>query len=181
MGQNSGIHGQQRAKVVNVTDPAGLLRVSVRLVGVWDNIADSNLPWAERVLSDSGAYTPLLPGDYVWVDFPYGGDSTRPRVTGRATDSPGGVPNLPAEASGQGEAYTQKTVEGAPEAGAITASKDYVYDRNGLQEIRNASGSWSVHAQGQLVQRWNERKWANIYPFSVRCFRTLRRGHHYQS
>lgn len=141
---NEAINGPQRAKVVSVEDPKNLLRVSVRLVGVWDSIADANLPWAERILDASGAYTPLLPGDYVWVDFPYNGDSTRPRVTARATDSPGGVPNLPAEVSGQGTAYTQKEVEGAPSAGTVTAAKDYVYDRNGLLEIRNASGSWSI-------------------------------------
>lgn len=144
MAQSDTINGPQRAKVVSVEDPDGLLRVSVRLVGVWDAIADANLPWAERMPPDSGAYTPLLAGDYVWVDFPYGGDSKRPRVTARATDSPGGVPNFGAEVSGQGDAYTQKSVDGAPAAGTVTPGKDYVYDRNGLMEIRNASGSWSV-------------------------------------
>lgn len=144
MGQSDAFNGPQRAKVVDVDDPNGLLRVSIRLVGIWDAIADANLPWAERTPSDSGAYSPLLAGDYVWVDFPYDGDSKRPRVIGRATDSPDGVPNFGAEVSGQGTAYTQKTVEGAPDAGTVTPGKDYVYDRNGLLEIRNASGSWSV-------------------------------------
>lgn len=141
---NEAINGPQRGQVVDVDDPKGLLRATVRLVGIWDGVAAANLPWAERLLADSGAYSPLLAGDYVWVDFPYNGDSTRPRIVGRATDSPDGVPNLPAEVSGQGSAYTQKTVEGAPAAGKVTASKDFVYDRNGLLEIRNASGSWSV-------------------------------------
>ena len=141
---NEAINGPQRAKVVNVTDPKGMLRATVRVIGLWDSIGDDSLPWAERLLDDSGAYTPLLVGDYVWVDFPYNGDSTRPRIAGRATDSPSGVPNLPAEVSGQGDKYTQKSVKGAPEPGSINASKDYVYDRNGLLEIRNASGSWSV-------------------------------------
>lgn len=154
---NEAINGPQRAKVVDVNDPKGLLRASVRLVGVWDSIADANLPWAERLLADSGAYTPLLAGDYVWVDFPYNGDSTRPRIVGRATDSPDGVPNLPAEVSGQGAAYTPKAVEGAPAAGTVTASKDYVYDRNGLLEIRNASGSWSVtHKESGTTMGMND-------------------------
>jgi hypothetical protein len=141
---NEAINGPQRAKVVDVDDPKGMLRATVRIVGIWDSIADANLPWAERVLGEDGTYRPLLAGDYVWIDFPYNGDSTRPRIVGGASDSPGGVPNLPAEVSGQGSAYTQKSIDGAPTAGTVTASKDFVYDRNGLLEIRNASGSWSV-------------------------------------
>lgn len=157
MGQSDAINGPQRAKVVNVDDPENLLRVSVRLVGVWDTVADANLPWAERMPPDSGAFTPLLAGDYVWVDFPYGGDSKRPRVTARATDAPGGVPSFGAEVSGQGEAYAQKDVEGAPAAGTVTPGKDYVYDRNGLMEIRNASGSWSVtHKESGTTMGMND-------------------------
>lgn len=157
MGQSDTINGPQRAKVVNVEDPDNLLRVSVRLVGIWDAIADANLPWAERMPPDSGAFTPLLPGDYVWVDFPYAGDSKRPRVTARATDAPGGVPSFSAEVSGQGKAYTPKTVEGAPAAGTVTPGKDYVYDRNGLMEIRNASGSWSVtHKESGTTMGMND-------------------------
>lgn len=138
------INGPQRAKVVRVDDPNGLLRVTVRLLGVWDGIPDADLPWAERLKPDNGAFIPLIAGDDVWVDFPYGGDSKRPRVCGQASDSPGGVPNSAPEASGQGAAYEQKAVDGAPDAGKITPSKDYVLDRNGLLEIRNASGSWSL-------------------------------------
>ncbi|EKQ7213066.1 baseplate protein [Citrobacter koseri] len=138
------INGPQRAKVVTVDDPAGLLRVSVRLVGIWDSIPDGDLPWAERMPPDDGAFIPLLAGDDVWVDFPYSGDSTRPRVVGRATDAPGGVPNTAPEASGQGSPYQPPAVEGAPAAGKTTPGKDYVSDRNGLLEIRNQSGSWSI-------------------------------------
>lgn len=138
------INGPQRAKVVNVDDPAGLLRVTIRLVGLWDGIPDADLPWAERIPPDDGAFIPLHTDDYVWVDFPYSGDSTRPRVCGRATDAPGGVPNTAPEASGQGAAYQPPKVEGAPDAGTVTPGKDYVLDRNGLLEIRNKNGSWSI-------------------------------------
>ncbi|PLR29575.1 baseplate protein, partial [Chimaeribacter californicus] len=138
------INGPQRAMVVSTADESNLMRVSVRLVGLWDSIADANLPWAERLLPDDGAFVPLIAGDYVWVDFPYQGDSTRPRIVGRASDASGGKPNVAAEASGQGDAYAHKTVKGAPAAGTVTATKDFVLDRNGLLEIRNASGSWSV-------------------------------------
>lgn len=138
------INAPQRAKVVSTADPNGLLRVSVRLVGLWDSIPADSLPWAERLLPDDGAFVPLITGDDVWVDFPYSGDSTRPRIVGRAADAAGGTPNVAAEASGKGTAYSPPAVEGAPPAGTVTATKDYVSDRNGLLEIRNASGSWSV-------------------------------------
>lgn len=138
------INGPQRAKVVAVDDPSNLLRVTVRLVGVWESIPDRDLPWAERMPPDNGAFIPLLPGDGVWVDFPYNGDSTRPRIVGRATDSPGGVPDAAPEASGQGSPYVPPAVEGAPDVATVTPGKDYVLDRNGLLEIRNQSGSWSV-------------------------------------
>ena len=99
--------------MVTVDDPAGLLRVSVRLVGIWDSIPDGDLPWAERMPPDDGAFIPLLAGDDVWVDFPYSGDSTRPRVVGRATDTLAAFLTQPQKPPGK-VPYVPPAVEGAP-------------------------------------------------------------------
>lgn len=131
---------EMRGTVVSTADPKNLMRAKVRVTGLWDELPDSALPWAEYRLQIGGAFAPCVVGDGVWVDFPYDGDTRYPRITGMNMDASSGLPNVAAEASGQGEAYTAKAVEGAPAAPVLKPTADYVYKRNGLMEIRSSGG-----------------------------------------
>ena len=80
-------------------------RVRVQVLGWFDGVPEQDLPYAEYRLPvgarpNDGSFTPCDVGDYVWVDFPHGGDTRRPRITGGMHYCPGGVPNLPTELSG---------------------------------------------------------------------------------
>ncbi|PHM51586.1 baseplate protein [Xenorhabdus hominickii] len=120
------------------------MKAQVRLLSLWDGIPDEVLPWAEYRLSIGGAFTPAVKGDLVWVEFPYGGDSRYPMITGAAQDAPNGIPNVAPEASGQGGAYEPPDVGGAPPLPALSPTKDFVYKRNHLLVIHTAGGGISI-------------------------------------
>ncbi len=136
--------GSYRAAIVDTVHPQGLMMARVQLQGLWDGVDVSSCPWAEYALPVGGGFVPGKKGDLVWVDFPYGGDSRRPRITCAAQDAPGGKPNLPPEAWGGPGAYQPKRSEGQPPAPPITPTEDNVSNRNGLLERRTAGGGWSV-------------------------------------
>jgi hypothetical protein len=132
-----------RAKITNTIDPDKLMRAQIKLVGTWDAVPDEACPWAEYLLPIGGAFVPCKVGDYVWVEFPYNGDTRRPLIVGAAQDAPGGTPNVPPESWG-GPGYQPPAVEGAPDVSPNTPTEDFVYNRNGLLEHRSPNGSWSV-------------------------------------
>lgn len=90
-------------RVVNVDDPKKQLRMKIRVYGVFtDNVPDKDLPWAEYSFppgsrENEGFVTSVEVGDYVWVDFPFSGNTRRPRMLGSVHYCPDGVPNAPHE------------------------------------------------------------------------------------
>lgn len=95
------LNGEYRARVVNVEDPEKLLRVQIRIPGLWDAVPKKDLPWAEYVFRDAryreGHFEPAQLDDWVWIDF-VNGDSRYPRIVGWCHFAPGGKPNTPHEA-----------------------------------------------------------------------------------
>lgn len=135
---------QYRAKVISIEHPGGLMMAQVKVMGLWDGIPNDDCPWAEYLLPVGGSFVPCSPGDLVWVDFPYGGDSRLPRIVGAAQDAPGGKPNVPPESWNGPGAYKPERKDGQPPAPPITPTKDFVFKRNGLLERRTAGGGWSI-------------------------------------
>ncbi|MCV6588046.1 MAG: phage baseplate assembly protein V [Marinobacterium sp.] len=92
---------EYRAQVISTEDPEQLLRVQVRIPGLWDAVPKKDLPWAEYKFNDAryrgGEFNPAELDDWVWVDF-INGDSRYPRITGWCHFAPGGKPDTPHEA-----------------------------------------------------------------------------------
>ena len=138
--------GEFVGKVENTGDPKGLLRVQVRVFPFFEGVPVSTLPWAEYKLpvgarAGEGVFTPVKEGDWVWVDFPYRGDTRRPRITGSVHFCPGEAPNLPHDAWEGPNAYSHQRIAGEP----FPANPEYhdgaiVLDENGaLIEITRDS------------------------------------------
>ena len=90
-------------KVVDTDDPKKQLRVQIRVFGVFtDNVPDEDLPWAEYAFppgsrENAGFVTSVEVGDYVWVDFPFSGNTRRLRMLGSVHHCPDGEPDAPHE------------------------------------------------------------------------------------
>ncbi len=140
---------KKRAVIVGTKHPGGLMRAQVRLLPEWAGVPEDALPWAEYLMPIGNAFTPTTTGDPVWVEFPYTDvrgrpDTRRPLIVGAAQDSPGGVPNVPPEASGQGSPWEPEPVEGAPTRPSLSSSEDYVIHRNNILEVRTAGGGYEI-------------------------------------
>lgn len=138
------IDGKRRAVVIATVAEGNKMKAQIRVLGEWEGIGDDALPWAEYLLPVDRAFVPTKPGDLVWVEFPYNGDSRRPMIVGAAQDWAGGVPNVAPEASGVGEQYSPPAKEGAPPAPALTPTADMVLNRDGVLIIRTAGGAYSM-------------------------------------
>jgi hypothetical protein len=148
--QQSQFFGEYIAKVESVSDPDNLMRVQVRVYGVFtDNVPKADLPWAEYKLPigvrvNDGFFTPVDVNDYVWVDFPYSGDPRRPRITGGVHHAPGKVPNLPHEAFAGSQKLTHKTTGEEPAPSAAEYHKNVVYTQHGITIEMNVDHSFTV-------------------------------------
>ena len=76
-------------EVVDVNDPKKIGRVKVKVFGVYDNIKDEDLPWAQIVVpitqgvhEGKGQYLGLLEGTQVFGMFLDGKNSQLPMVIG---------------------------------------------------------------------------------------------------
>jgi len=90
--------------IVETGEHDQLMRVQVRVKEIFtDDVPVADLPWATYRLPtgsriNDGFFTPVKGGDYVWVDFPFGGgDTRRPRITGSVHYCPTEKPNFPDE------------------------------------------------------------------------------------
>ncbi len=139
--------GHYPGQVVSVSDPAGMMRVRVRAMPLFKDLPDSALPWAEYLLPvgarpGNGIFVPVKVGDWVWIDFPYQGDSRRPRIVGAMHYCPGGVPNLPHEAfSGPGAHQHERCAFESSPAPVGYHDGAVVVDENGVLLEIGADGS----------------------------------------
>ena len=136
------LNNSYQAKIVSVDHPKGLFLAKIRLLGLWDNIAEQDLPWGEFLLplgcrQNEGQHIPVNVGDLVWIDFPRMGDTRYPRIIGSCYFAPDYNSELPTNGS------YGKGATGEPPAPELSL-KDNVYERYGLQEYKTTSGTWGV-------------------------------------
>jgi len=168
--------GEYIGIVESIDDPKNLMRVQVRVKGVFtDDVEAADLPWATYKLPigfrpNDGMFTPVDVHDYVWVDFPFDNDTRRPRITGSVHFCPGETPNFPDDAWEGPGAVTPARTPDQPDAGD---QPEYhtacVYKQHGISaEIREdgtlritqaasgtnveitTDGAVLVHAEGNL-------------------------------
>lgn len=130
-------HGEYVAQVVSVSDPQWFLRVQVRVKDLFDGIPDSDLPWATYKLPpgsrpNDGFFTPCDVGDWVWVDFPFNGDTRRPRITGSVHYCPDSLPNFPHDAFSGSQSYQHKRTGPQTQPEATGYHRDVVFCQHGI-------------------------------------------------
>jgi len=142
--------GEYPAQVTNVDDPDGHMRVQVRVVDIFENVAAKDLPWAEYKLPvgvrpNDGFFTPVDVDDWVWVNFPHSGDTRRPRITGGMHFCPNGDPNMPHEAWDGPGSHTHKRTGPQLTPTAAAYHRDVVLTQHGvLIEIVSGTGEVRV-------------------------------------
>lgn len=138
--------GEYPAQVVSVNDPEHAMRVQVKVFELFDGVPQADLPWATCKMSfgtreGNGGLIPVQAGDYVWVDFPFSGDTRRPRITGGMHYNPGGTPQMPPELwAGPGQ-YVHKRTPDEPVPEAPEYHKDVVFRQNNVLIQITASGA----------------------------------------
>jgi len=148
--ETSRVFGEVPAQVVSVDDPEGMLRVQVRPVGIFpDDVPKSGLPWAEYRLplgarANEGGFCPVKTGDWIWVDFPYQGDTRRPRITGSMHFAPGKVPDVPHEAFSGAQAHEHSRTGGQPAPDPSAYHEDVVFTQHGISIQVKRQGAVSV-------------------------------------
>lgn len=143
--QPKNYQGEYVAEVVNVNDPQHWMRVQVRVFDIFDDVPTADLPWATYKLPlgvrpADGGMTPVQVGDQVWVDFPFNGDTRRPRITGGVHFIPQGKPNLPAEMwQGPGQVQHKRTPD-EPTPATPGYHEDVVFKQHGVLVQLTKSG-----------------------------------------
>jgi hypothetical protein len=135
-----------RAKVVSVEHPKGWHMAKIRVLVLWDDVQDINLPWAEYELPlgarpGEGDAMPSKVGDLVWVEFPMAGDSRIPLITGACYTVTDGKSDLPQDLLTA--LYVHKRTDDEP-PGPIVAYGDKVLDLFGILQQITLDGAWCL-------------------------------------
>ena len=143
--------GEYIGIVESIDDPKNLMRVQVRVKGVFtDDVEAADLPWATYKLPigfrpNDGMFTPVDVGDYVWVDFPFDSDTRRPRITGSVHFCPGETPNFPDDAWEGPDAVIARRTGDEPEPGEQAAyHTPCVYKQHGISTEIRPDGTYRV-------------------------------------
>lgn len=151
-GDSNKFYGEFIGIVENTENPPANMKmcVQVRVYTVFDKAPLKDLPWAEYKLPigarpNDGTFRPARKGDLVWIDFPYGGDTRRPRITGSKHHNPDGDPNLPHEAWAGPDAYEHKRTGEEPDPAAHKYHEDEISTQHGVTVERNKDGSFAVY------------------------------------
>lgn len=150
-GASNKYHGEYIGIIEDVNDPEKLLRARARVFSVFNEDAETgDLPWAEYRLPtgsrfNDGNWSPCDVGDYVWVKFPYAGDTRRPVIIGSAHYAPQGKPHFPHEAWLGEEAHAHRRIGEEPGQGVHKYHEDRIDTQHGTTIERNADGSVAIY------------------------------------
>lgn len=151
--------GEYVAEVVSVDDPERLYRARVRIPDLFGDVPAADLPWATYRLPigarpNDGPAAPVRQGDLVWVDFPHGGDTRRPRITGSVHHMPGKEPSIPHDAWQGGGALQHKRTEEQPAPDVPGYHEDVVYRQHGvvIQITKNGAFRVTQASSGTAVE-----------------------------
>lgn len=153
-GDSNKFNGEYIGKVVDVADPKKLLRARVRVFSVFsDDVPAADLPWAEYRLPvgsrfNDGFFIPADVGDFVWVKFPYDGDTRRPVIIGSAHYAPDGKPNFPHEAWQGTSQHAHKRIGKEPAPADHGYHKDVVFTQHGASIEMREDTSISIIQRG---------------------------------
>lgn len=148
--QQNRFYGDYIGVVESVDDPDKILRAQVRVFGIFtDKVPKKDLPWAEYLLPvgsriNDGCFTPVSVDDYVWVKFPFDGDSRRPMITGSVHHAPGKIPSFPHESFAGSGKLVHKTTGEEPTPAAAQYHKNVVYTQNGVTFEINTDHSFVI-------------------------------------
>lgn len=149
-GDSHKFFGDYIGKVESIADPKKLLRVQVRVYGVFtDSVPARDLPWAEMMLPlgarpNDGLFIPMRVGDFVQCKF-IEGDTRRPVILGSVHHAPGSQPNLPHEAWQGPSPHAHKRTGTEPAQPAHGYHEDVVFTQNGCTIEMNKDGSVAVY------------------------------------
>ncbi|HOH29113.1 MAG TPA: phage baseplate assembly protein V [Candidatus Hydrogenedentes bacterium] len=143
-------YGDYVGAVESVSDPENLMRVQVRVYGIFsDKTPKADLPWATYLLPvgsrvNDGYFTPVDVGDHVWVRFPMDGDTRRPMIVGSVHYAPGKTPNFPHESFAGPQKLSHKTTGEEPAPAAAAYHTNAVYTQHGFTIEINADKSAAI-------------------------------------
>jgi len=151
------------AEVISLSDPKNWMRVQVKILGLFDGVADKDCPWATYHLpvgfrANDGDFTPCDAGDMVWVEFPYSThgrpDTRRPMITGSVHFCPDGTPNFPHESFGGVDKLTHTRPPELPAAVTVGVHEGKVYTQHGTTIESLEGGTWRVvnRATGAFIE-----------------------------
>jgi hypothetical protein len=137
------------AEVVSVDDPERKYRVQVRVYDLFGDAPAGDLPWAIYKLPagarpNDGLAMPVQKGDLVWVDFPFNGDTRRPRIVGSVHHMPGKEPAIPHDAWQGGGQLQHKRAPEQPVPETPGYHEDVVFRQHGVALQITKGGAFRV-------------------------------------